>query len=60
MDGVSQVLAYYVALNHAGVPVEMHVYAKGGDAFGLRAEGLPIAQRPQLVETWMHTIGVLQ
>ncbi len=32
VDGVSQVLAYYVALNHANVPVEMHVYAQGGMA----------------------------
>ncbi|MBV6804288.1 alpha/beta hydrolase [Xanthomonas euvesicatoria] len=59
VDGVSQVLAYYVALNQADVPVEMHVYAQGGHAFGLRAKGLPIAQWPQLVETWLHTIGVL-
>ncbi|KAB7772317.1 alpha/beta hydrolase [Xanthomonas maliensis] len=59
VDGVSQVLAYYVALNHADVPVEMHVYAQGGHAFGLRAKGLPIAKWPQLVETWLHTIGVL-
>ncbi|MBZ2439459.1 MAG: hypothetical protein G3W71_08690 [Xanthomonas perforans] len=39
--------------------MEMHVYAQGGHAFGLRAKGLPIAQWPQLVETWLHTIGVL-
>ncbi|MBB4130658.1 acetyl esterase/lipase [Xanthomonas arboricola] len=59
VDGVSQSLAYYVALNQAGVPVEMHLYAEGGHAFGLRAGALPIAQWPHLVETWLGTIGML-
>ncbi|WP_349810864.1 alpha/beta hydrolase [Xanthomonas dyei] len=59
VDGVSQSLAYYVALKQAGVPVEMHLYAEGGHAFGLRAGTLPIAQWPHLVETWLGTIGML-
>ncbi|WP_349655813.1 alpha/beta hydrolase [Xanthomonas sp. 10-10] len=59
VDGVSQSLAYYVALKQAGVPVEMHLYAEGGHAFGLRAGALPIAQWPHLVETWLGTIGML-
>jgi ABC-type cobalamin/Fe3+-siderophores transport system ATPase subunit/acetyl esterase/lipase len=45
-DGVTQSLAYYVALQHAGVPTEMHLYAQGGHAFGLRPSKLPIAQWP--------------
>ncbi|CAE6804930.1 dipeptidyl aminopeptidase/acylaminoacyl peptidase [Xanthomonas sp. 3272] len=60
VDGVSQLLAYYVALKQAGVPVKMHLYAEGGHAFGLRADALPIAQWPQLVETWLGTIGMLE
>ncbi|MBB3855281.1 acetyl esterase/lipase [Xanthomonas arboricola] len=59
VDGVSQSLAYYVALKQAGVPVGMHLYADGGHAFGLRAGALPIAQWPHLVETWLGTIGML-
>ena len=59
VDGVEQSLAYYVALQKAGVPTEMHLYAKGGHAFGLRSPGLPIGRWPQLVETWLHTIGML-
>lgn len=59
VDGVEQALAYYVALQKAGVPTEMHLYAQGGHAFGLRKSKLPIGQWPQLVETWLHTIGVL-
>jgi acetyl esterase/lipase len=59
VDGVEQSLAYYVALQKAGVPTEMHLYAQGGHAFGLRPSKLPIAQWPRLVETWLGTIGMV-
>jgi acetyl esterase/lipase len=59
VDGVEQSLAYYVALQKAGVPTELHLYAKGGHAFGLRATNLPIGRWPELVERWLHTIGML-
>ena len=59
VDGVEQSLAYYVALQKAGVPTEMHLYAKGGHAFGLRASKLPIGSWPALVQRWLNTIGVL-
>jgi acetyl esterase/lipase len=59
VDGVLQSLAYYVALQKAGVPTEMHLYAQGGHAFGLRPTPLPIGRWPALVEQWLHTIGVL-
>ncbi|MBV8113176.1 MAG: alpha/beta hydrolase, partial [Silvibacterium sp.] len=36
VDSVSDSLAYYIALEKAGVPAEMHLYAQGGHAFGLR------------------------
>lgn len=59
VDNVEQSLAYYVALQKAGVPTEMHLYAEGGHAFGLRAINGPIGRWPQLVEQWLHTIGML-
>ena len=59
VDGVEQSLAYYVALEKAGVPTEIHLYAQGGHAFGLRTSKLPIAQWPRLVETWLATIGMV-
>ena len=59
IDGVEQVLAYYVALQQARVPTEMHLYAAGGHAFGLRPTKLPIGNWPSLVEQWLKTIGVL-
>jgi acetyl esterase/lipase len=59
VDGVNQSLAYYIALKNAGVPVEMHLYAHGGHAFGLRRTKLPITHWPDLVETWLGTIGMI-
>jgi acetyl esterase/lipase len=59
VDGVNQSVAYYIALKNAGVLVEMHLYAQGGHAFGLRRTELPITRWPQLVETWLKTIGMI-
>jgi acetyl esterase/lipase len=59
VDPVKHSLTYYVALQKAGVPAEMHLYAQGGHAFGVRATKLPIGRWPALVEQWLHTIGVL-
>jgi acetyl esterase/lipase len=59
VDNVNDSLAYYIALKNAGVPVEMHLYAQGGHAFGLRRTKLPITGWPQLVETWLGTIGMI-
>jgi len=59
VDAVSHSLVYYSALKNAHVPVELHLYAQGGHAFGLRKTELPITGWPQLVETWLRTIGVV-
>ena len=59
VDSVYDSLAYYIALKKAGVPVGMHLYAQGGHAFGLRRTKFPITGWPQLVETWLGTIGMI-
>jgi acetyl esterase/lipase len=59
VDGVSNTLVYYDELKNAGVEVELHLYAEGGHAFGLRATRLPISSWPRLVETWLRTIGMI-
>jgi acetyl esterase/lipase len=59
VDNVDDSLAYYAALKNAGVPVEMHLYAQGGHAFGLRRTKYPITGWTQLVETWLGTIGMI-
>lgn len=60
VDGVNQSIAYYIALKDAGVPVEMHLYARGGHAFGLRRTTRPITEWPQLVDRWLNTIGMVR
>src|SRR4030081_244559 len=59
VDNVDDSLAYYIALKKARVPVEMHLYAQGGHAFGLRRTKFPITGWPQLVEAWLRTIGMI-
>jgi acetyl esterase/lipase len=59
VDSVNHSLVYYAALKKAGIPVEMHLYAHGGHAFGLRRTEFPITEWPQLVETWLGTIGMI-
>lgn len=51
---------YFLKLKKAGVAAELHIYAQGGHGYGLRKTGLPISHWPDLVETWLHTINVLQ
>jgi len=58
-DDVRESITYYVALQQAGVPVEMHLYAEGGHAFGVRKTSKPITGWTTLAETWMGTIGML-
>jgi len=52
-------LVYFEALKKAGVPAEMHLFAHGGHAFGLRRTEQPITAWPQLAETWLQTIGMV-
>jgi acetyl esterase/lipase len=59
VDRVEDSLSYYAALKKAGIPVEMHLYAQGGHAFGLRRTKDPVTAWPQLVETWLRTIGMI-
>jgi acetyl esterase/lipase len=59
VDTVRNSLVYYIALKQAGVAVEMHLYAHGGHAFGLRPTNLPITKWPQLMEAWLVTIGMI-
>lgn len=59
VDRVEDSLSYYVALKKAGVPVEMHLYAQGGHAFGLRRTKLPVTAWPELVETWLRSIHMI-
>jgi acetyl esterase/lipase len=59
-DDVQHSLAYGLALQEAGVKVDMRLFATGGHAFGLRPTSDPITTEwPKLVEQWLRTIKVL-
>ena len=58
-DNIRQAMAYALALNDAGVPVDMRLYAKGGHAFGMRPTADPITTEwPGQVTQWLHNIGI--
>jgi acetyl esterase/lipase len=59
VDPVENSLVYHAALRRAGAPVELHLYVKGGHAFGLRRTGSPITEWPQLAEKWLASIGMI-
>jgi acetyl esterase/lipase len=58
VDDVRHSVSYFLALRAAKVPVEMHIYAEGGHAFGLRRTEMPITHWTDLAEKWLETIGV--
>jgi len=59
VDDVRNSLSYFLALKNAKVPVELHVYAEGGHAYGLRPTSKPITQWPSLAEKWLRTIRMI-
>lgn len=58
VDPVEYSLLYKAALEKFKVPVEIHLFDKGGHAFGLRKTEFPITLWPQLVATWFTKIGM--
>lgn len=58
VDTIRNSLAYYAALEKAGVKVEMPTFEHGGHAFGLRPTKEPITHWPELVEKWLKKIRV--
>jgi len=59
VDPVENSIVYHAALRKAGVPVELHLFATGGHAFGLRRTDAAITGWPTLAEEWMRAIGVI-
>ena len=53
-------LAYSIALDRQGIPVELHLFAKGGHGYGLRPSQHPVSQWPKLCEQWMQESGILE
>jgi acetyl esterase/lipase len=60
VDDVCNSTVYARALNRADVPAEVHLFAKGGHAFGLRKSERPVSSWPSLVESWLKEIEILK
>lgn len=60
VDDVRHSIVYAAALRRAGVSVELHLYAAGGHAFGIRRSIKEITRWPSLVGEWLFTIGINQ
>ena len=50
---------FYLALRHAGVPAELHVFEKGPHGFGLDFQDPVLGQWPLLLANWMRSRGLL-
>jgi acetyl esterase/lipase len=59
MNPVENSLAYAAALRKAGVPSEIHIFANGGHAFGLRRIASTATAWAPLAEAWLKAIGVI-
>jgi acetyl esterase/lipase len=58
-DPVCNSLMYAAALDKAGVPTELHLFAKGGHAFALRHLHEPVGTWSHLAELWLKQIGMM-
>ena len=59
VDDICNSTVYARALDDAGVPAEVHLFAHGGHAFGLRHQGQPVGLWPVLVEGWLREMKIL-
>ena len=59
VDEICNSIIYARALDEAGVATEVHLFVKGGHAFGLRPNGHPITNWPKLVEAWLKELSIL-
>lgn len=58
-DPVGVPLSFAYALHDAKVPMELHVYPKGGHGYGLRKGNSAAEAWPMLAEHWMKQIGII-
>jgi acetyl esterase/lipase len=59
MSPSDQSVIMYLALKRAGIPVELHIFAKGEHDFGVRQDGRLPSSWPQLCINWLHAFGFL-
>lgn len=50
---------FYVELQKAKVPAELHIYTKGGHGYGLRPSENPVSHWPKRCEDWLRAMKLL-
>jgi acetyl esterase/lipase len=55
-----QTVQLYLALKHAGVPAELHVFSAGGHGFGILKGKLPANQWPARLQEWLQVRKLLE
>lgn len=58
VNDICHATVYARALDQAGVPAEVHLFAKGGHAFGLRRDHSPDNVWPSLLKNWLAEQGI--
>ena len=60
-DGVKveSSLVYYLALKKNKIPVEMHLYPKGGHGYGLRPSPHNVSHWPRRCTQWLQAAGLI-
>lgn len=49
----------YTKWHAAHIPVELHIFDKGGHGFGMRRQNLPVDAWPELLHRWLESQGDL-
>jgi len=57
---VENSLQFSLALKHAGVPSELHIYSTGGHGFGVRQDGGPCSGWTKACADWLERSGLLR
>ena len=52
-------MIYSLALRKAKVPVELHIYPKGGHGYGMKPSANPVSHWPDLLAAWLKSQGYL-
>jgi len=52
-------IAFYTALKQAGIPAELHIYARGGHGFGVVDNHLPVSKWGDRCLDWLNDRGLL-
>ncbi|RST32223.1 alpha/beta hydrolase [Sphingomonas ginkgonis] len=59
VDEICNSTMYARALDAAGVPSEVHLFAHGGHAFALRKAGEPVGRWPSLLLAWLGEMHIV-